>query len=161
MATATPGLALAVLTADCQPVLMADPEAGVIAAAHAGWRGALDGVLEATLDAMEALGADRAATSAVIGPTISQRAYEVGPEFMEDFIADDPANSRFFAQGAGDRMLFDLPGFGLHRLRNAGIGHAEWTRHCTYSDAERFYSYRRATHAGQADYGRLISTIRL
>ena len=161
MATATPGLALAVLTADCQPVLLADPQAGVIAAAHAGWRGALDGVLEATLDAMEALGANRAATNAVIGPTISQSAYEVGPEFMDDFMADDPDNSRFFAQGQGDRLLFDLPGFGLHRLREAGIGHAEWTRHCTYSDAERFYSYRRATHHGQADYGRLISAIRL
>jgi YfiH family protein len=161
MATATPGLALAVLTADCQPVLLADQEAGVIGAAHAGWRGALDGVLEATLEAMETLGADRARTSAVIGPTISQRAYEVGPEFMDEFMADDPANSRFFAQGPGDRLLFDLPAFGLHRLRDAGIGHAEWTRHCTYSDAERFYSYRRATHQNQADYGRLISTIRL
>ncbi len=161
MVTATPGLALAVLTADCQPVLLADPDAGVIGAAHAGWRGALDGVLEATLDAMEALGASRDDITAVIGPTISQGAYEVGPEFMEDFMADDPENGRFFAQGDGDRLLFDLPAFGLHRLRSAGIGQAEWTRHCTYSDPERFYSYRRATHQGQADYGRLISTIRL
>ncbi|MDR9485091.1 MAG: peptidoglycan editing factor PgeF [Sediminimonas sp.] len=161
MVTATPGLALAVLTADCQPVLFADPDAGVIGAAHAGWRGTLDGVLEATLDAMEALGASRAGITAVIGPTISQGAYEVGPEFMEDFMADDPENGRFFAQGDGDRLLFDLPAFGLHRMRRAGIGHAEWTRHCTYSDPERFYSYRRATHQGQADYGRLISTIRL
>ncbi|MTJ03172.1 MAG: peptidoglycan editing factor PgeF [Sediminimonas qiaohouensis] len=161
MVTATPGLALAVLTADCQPVLFADPDAGVIGAAHAGWRGTLDGVLEATLDAMEALGASRAGITAVIGPTISQGAYEVGPEFMEDFMADDPENGRFFAQGDGDRLLFDLPAFGLHRMRSAGIGHAEWTRHCTYSDPERFYSYRRATHQGQADYGRLISTIRL
>jgi len=161
MVTATPGLALAVLTADCQPVLFADPDAGVIGAAHAGWRGALDGVLEATLDAMEAQGAARDAITAVIGPTISQGAYEVGPEFMEDFMADDPENGRFFAQGDGDRLLFDLPAFGLHRLRSAGIGHAEWTRHCTYSDPDRFYSYRRATHQGQADYGRLISTIRM
>lgn len=159
--TATPGLALAVLTADCQPVLFADTRAGVIGAAHAGWRGALDGVLEATVAAMEALGAERGNISAVIGPTISQRAYEVGPEFLDDFMADDPANARFFAQGNGDRMLFDLPGFGLHRLRAAGVGHAEWTRHCTYSDAERFFSYRRATHAHEADYGRLISAIRL
>lgn len=159
--TATPGLALAILTADCQPVLFADPDAGVIGAAHAGWRGALDGVLEATLDAMEDLGADRAAITAVIGPTISQRAYEVGPDFLADFLAHDPETARFFAQGARDRMMFDLPGYGLHRLRMAGIGHAEWTRHCTYSDPARFFSYRRATHAGEADYGRLISSIRL
>ncbi|NHQ73554.1 peptidoglycan editing factor PgeF [Roseovarius gahaiensis] len=161
MVTATPGLALAVLTADCQPVLFADTKAGVVGAAHAGWRGALDGVLEATLDAMETLGAARGDITAVIGPTISQSAYEVGPEFLDDFIADDPANSRFFGNGDGDRCLFDLPAFGLHRLRQAGVGHAEWTRHCTYSDPARFFSYRRATHAGEADYGRMISTIRL
>lgn len=159
--TATPGLALAILTADCQPVLFADYDAGVIGAAHAGWRGALDGVLEATLDAMEGLGADRAAISAVIGPSISQSAYEVGPDFLADFLADDPDNARFFAQGSGDRMMFDLPGYGLHRLRTAGVGHAEWTRHCTYADPARFFSYRRTTHAGEADYGRLISSIRL
>lgn len=161
MVTATPGLALAVLTADCQPVLFADTKAGVVGAAHAGWRGALDGVLEATLDAMETLGAARGDITAVIGPTISKSAYEVGPEFLDDFIADDPANSRFFGNGDGDRYLFDLPAFGLHRLRQAGVGHAEWTRHCTYSDPARFFSYRRATHAGEADYGRMISTIRL
>ncbi|MFU8863676.1 MAG: peptidoglycan editing factor PgeF [Rhodobacterales bacterium] len=159
--TATPGLALSVLTADCQPVLFADMETGVIGAAHAGWRGALDGVLEATVEAMEGLGANRADIHAVIGPTISQRAYEVGPEFLAEFVSDDPETARFFAQGNGDRMLFDLPGFGLHRLRSAGVGHAEWTRHCTYSDPERFFSYRRSTHAGEADYGRLIASIRL
>ncbi len=159
--TATPGLALSVLTADCQPVLFADIEAGVIGAAHAGWRGALDGVLEATIDAMEGLGANRADIHAVIGPTISQRAYEVGPEFLAEFVSDDPETARFFAQGTGDRMLFDLPGFGLHRLRSAGVGHAEWTRHCTYGDPDRFFSYRRSTHAGEADYGRMISSIRL
>lgn len=161
LVTATPGLALAVLTADCQPVLFADAEAGVIGAAHAGWRGTQDGVLEATLDAMEALGADRARITAVIGPTISQAAYEVGPEFVENFIDDDPRNARFFANGPGDRALFDLPALGLARLREAGVGHAEWTRHCTYRDAERFFSYRRTTHLREADYGRLISAIRL
>ncbi|MDX1822450.1 MAG: peptidoglycan editing factor PgeF [Paracoccaceae bacterium] len=159
--TATPGVALAILTADCQPVLFADAQAGVIGAAHAGWRGALDGVLEATLDAMEALGADRDHIHAVIGPSISQRAYEVGPEFLDAFLAEDPDNARFFAQGSADRMMFDLPAYGLHRLRAAGVGHAEWTRHCTYSEPERFFSYRRTTHAGEADYGRLISAIRL
>ncbi|WP_170788181.1 peptidoglycan editing factor PgeF [Ruegeria lacuscaerulensis] len=159
--TATPGLALSILTADCQPVLFADAQANVIGAAHAGWRGALDGVLEATLDAMEALGADRANTVAVIGPTISQRAYEVGPDFLDSFVAESPDNLRFFANGEGDRLQFDLPAFGLHRLRQAGIGQAEWTRHCTYSDPDRFYSYRRATHAKEADYGRLISAIKL
>lgn len=161
MATATPGLALAVLTADCQPVLLADRAAGVIGAAHAGWRGARDGVLEATLDAMEGLGARRAAITAVIGPTISQAAYEVGPELLETFLDDEPESARFFANGQGDRYLFDLPGYGLWRLRRAGVGHAEWTRHCTYGDPDRFYSYRRSTHAGEADYGRLISAIRL
>lgn len=161
MVTATPGIALSVLTADCQPVLFSDPVAGVIGAAHAGWKGALHGVLEATLDAMETLGAVRARIVAVIGPSISQRAYEVGPEFFETFIDADPANGRFFAQGDGDRMHFDLPGFGLHRLRQAGVGQAEWTRHCTYSDADRFFSYRRSVHEREADYGRLISAIRL
>ena len=161
MVCATQGLALGILTADCQPVLFADHDAGVIGAAHAGWKGALGGVLEATLDAMEVLGAKRANIAAVIGPSISQRAYEVGPEFFDDFLLDDPDNSRFFANGAGDRMLFDLPGFGLHRLRHAGVGQAEWSRHCTYSDPDRFYSYRRTTHAHEADYGRLIAAIRL
>jgi YfiH family protein len=159
--TATPGLALSVLTADCQPVLFADPAAGVIGAAHAGWRGALEGVLHATVDAMEALGAQRGNITAVIGPSISQRAYEVGPEFMDSFMAEDPEYARHFIGGEGDRMMFDLPGFGLNRLRAAGVGHAEWTRHCTFSDAARFYSYRRTTHAKEADYGRLIAAITL
>ena len=161
MVTATPGIALAVLTADCQPVLFADHEAGVVGAAHAGWRGALDGVLDATLEAMEALGADRDNVQAVIGPSISQRAYEVGPEFFDRFVGDDEENQRFFANGQGDRMLFDLPGFGLHRLRAAGVGQAEWTRHCTYSDENRFYSYRRSVHRKEPDYGRLIASITL
>jgi len=161
MVTATPGVALGILTADCQPVLFSDPEAGVIGAAHAGWRGTRDGVLEATVEAMVTLGARRDAIRAVIGPTISQRAYEVGPEFFESFTDDDRDNARFFAQGNGDRMLFDLPAFGLSRLRSAGVGHAEWTRHCTYSDPDRFFSFRRTTHAAEADYGRLISVIRL
>lgn len=152
-------IALSVLTADCQPVLLADHDAGVIGAAHAGWRGTLDGVLEATVEAMCNLGARRGAIHAVIGPSISQRAYEVGPEFFETFVAEDPGYARFFAQGQDDRMQFDLPAFGLYRLREAGIGLAEWTRHCTYSDPARFYSYRRATHAREADYGRLIAVI--
>lgn len=132
----------------------------MIGAAHAGWRGALAGVLEATVDAMIALGARREAINAVIGPTISQRNYEVGQDFLEAFVAEDPEYVRFFAGGAGDRMHFDLPAFGLHRLREAGV-RAEWTRHCTYADPDRFFSYRRATHVKEADYGRLISVIRL
>ena len=99
--------------------------------------------------------------AAVIGPTISQTAYEVGPEFFETFTDDNRDAARFFANGKGDRMLFDLPAYGLSRLRAAGVGHAEWTRHCTYADPARFYSFRRTTHAGEADYGRLISVIRL
>jgi YfiH family protein len=161
LVTATPGVILGILTADCQPVLFHDAGAGVIGAAHAGWRGAVDGILEATLDAMEGLGADRRHIHAVIGPSISQKAYEVGPEFFDRFRDEDPESTRFFINGAGGRMHFDLPGYGLHRLRAAGVGYAEWTGHCTYSDPGRFYSYRRTTHAGEADYGRLISTIRL
>jgi YfiH family protein len=161
MVTATPGIALGVLTADCQPVLFADRDAGVIGAAHAGWRGTRDGVLEATVEAMVALGARRENIAAVIGPTISQSAYEVGPEFFESFTDDDRDSARFFIAGQDGRYLFDLPAMGLARLRAAGVGHAEWTRHCTYRDSERFFSYRRTTHAGEADYGRLISTIRL
>lgn len=161
LVTATPGLALGVLTADCMPVLFADPEAQVIGAAHAGWRGARAGVLEATLDAMEALGAARGRIAAVVGPSISQGAYEVGTEFLEEFLDEDPANGRFFAGGPKGQPHFDLVGYGLMRLREAGVGHAEWTRHCTYQDPERFYSFRRSTHASEADYGRLLSAIRL
>ncbi|WP_417259485.1 peptidoglycan editing factor PgeF [Celeribacter sp.] len=161
LVTATKGLALVILTADCQPVLFADRDNGVIGAAHAGWRGAIDDVLENTIAAMVALGAKRDSITAVIGPCISQRAYEVGPEFLDDFLAANDENARFFANGDGDRYLFDLPGFGLHKLREAGVGVAEWTRHCTYHDAERFYSYRRSVHRKEADYGRLLSTIRL
>jgi polyphenol oxidase len=159
LVTNVPGLALTILTADCQPVLFADREAGVIGAAHAGWKGALAGVLEVTVAAMERLGARADRTTAVIGPTISQRAYEVGPEFLDRFLAEDSGAARFFAGGPGDRMLFDLPGYGLHRLRAAGVGQAEWTRACTYSDPDRFFSYRRTTHLKEADYGRLISAI--
>ena len=161
MVTNVPGQALSILTADCQPVLFSDPEAKVIGAAHAGWRGALAGVLEATIEAMVALGATRGDIRATVGPTISQKAYEVGPEMLDEFIAEDPENARFFAQGQGDRYQFDLPAYGVHRMRTAGIGDANWIRHCTYSDADRFFSYRRTTHAKEADYGRLISVIRL
>jgi len=161
MVCATPGLVLGILTADCMPVLFADAEAGVIGAAHAGWKGALGGVLETTLEAMETLGAQRARVQAAIGPSISQRAYEVGPEFLERFLDDDPDNTQFFAGGTGDRVQFDLIRYGLHRMRHAGIGDVAWTGHCTYSDPARFFSYRRSVHENQADYGRLISTIRL
>ncbi|MFY0692295.1 MAG: peptidoglycan editing factor PgeF [Paracoccaceae bacterium] len=160
MVTATPGVALGILTADCQPILFGDETAQVIGAAHAGWTGGLAGVIEATVDAMIDLGAQRGDIRAVIGPSISQAAYEVGPEYMDRFMAEDPENARFFAGGTGDRVQFDLPGYGLSRLRAAGVS-AEWTRHCTYSDPERFYSYRRSVHEKEADYGRLISVIRI
>ncbi|APX90387.1 polyphenol oxidase [Brevirhabdus pacifica] len=159
--TRQPGYALTILTADCQPVLFADHEAQVIGAAHAGWQGALGGVLEATIDRMVELGAQRERIVAAIGPSISQKNYEVGPDFMERFLDDDPENQRFFAQGKGDRVQFDLPGYGLHRLRSAGIRDAEWIRHCTYEDPGAFYSYRRSVHLNEADYGRLMSSIRL
>ena len=154
--TNVPGRALAVLTADCQPILLADAQAGVIGAAHAGWKGALSGVIEATVGAMQDLGATR--IRAVIGPTISLRAYEVGEDFMDEFLAEDPDWHRFFTGGPNGRPMFDLPSYGLMRLRDAGV-EAEWIGHCTYSDPQRFFSYRRATHEGAADYGRLISAI--
>ncbi len=159
--TDRPGLALSVLTADCAPVLLHDPEAGVIGAAHAGWRGALDGVIEATLAAMERLGARADRVRAAVGPTISQRAYEVGPEFLDRFLVEDRAHGRFFAGAEGDRCRFDLPGFVLARLREAGVAEAGWIGACTYADPDRFFSYRRATQAGDKDYGRLISAIAL
>jgi YfiH family protein len=161
MVTKNPGIVLSVLTADCQPVLFHDAKAGVIGAAHAGWRGAIDGVLEATIDAMEAIGAERRNINAVIGPCISQRAFEVSADFAETFQDRDDANGRFFVPGTEGKYQFDLPGFGLHRLQQAGIAHAAWTGHCTYTDPNRFYSYRRKTHLKEADYGRLIATIRL
>lgn len=159
--TAQPGLALSVLTADCAPVLLHDPEAGVIGAAHAGWRGAIDGILEATLTAMEGLGAQAARVRAAIGPTISQRHYEVGPEFMEHFADENPEYRRHFAGAPGERPHFDLPGFALGRLRAAGVTQAGWIGRCTYADPDRFFSYRRSSHTGAEDYGRLISAIAL
>ena len=158
MVTAAKGVALGALHADCAPVLFEDAQANVVGAAHAGWRGALGGVTDATIAEMIKLGAKRENIAAAIGPCISQRAYEVGPEFMDAFMADDMENARFFAGGQGDRMQFDLPGYLLNRLREAGV-RAEWTGHCTYSDPAKFFSYRRVCHEGGGDYGRLISAI--
>ncbi len=160
MVTATPGIALGILTADCMPVLLADREAGVAGAAHAGWRGALGGVIDATVAAMEDLGADRARIRAAIGPAISRDAYEVGPELRAEFAARDPDAARRFSPGAGDRLHLDLPGYGIDRLDRAGVARAEWIGHCTYGEPERFFSYRRSVHRKEADYGRLISVIR-
>ena len=160
MVSADPDVLLGILTADCAPVLFEDRQTGIVGAAHAGWRGAVGGVLEATLDAMVELGSDRASISAVVGPLISQSAYEVGPEFVEAFLDEDPDYARFFAGGHGDRAQFDLPGFVLQRLRGAGVGEASWTGHCTYEDAARFFSYRRNCHEGLDGYGRLIAVIR-
>ncbi|MBJ6124746.1 peptidoglycan editing factor PgeF [Microvirga splendida] len=162
MVTSVPGLALGITTADCGPVLFSDPEARVIGAAHAGWRGAVTGVLEATVEAMERLGARRGNIVAVLGPTISQKAYEVGPDFIERFNKEVPGHERFLksAERPGHAM-FDLPGFIGARLEAAGIGAFTDLGLCTYSDEERFYSYRRTTHRQEPDYGRLISAIAL
>ena len=159
MVTATAGVILGVLTADCQPVLFHDAKARVIGAAHAGYKGAKLGILQNTLAAMETLGAQRQDICAVIGPCISQKAYEVGPEFLEEICHDAPDALRFFAQGRGDRYQFDLPSYSLDQLRAAGIKEAAWTGHCTYSAPDQFYSYRRSVHEHQPDYGRLISCI--
>ncbi len=162
MVTRVRGLALGIATADCGPILFADPGNGVVGAAHAGWKGALTGVVEATVAAMEALGAQRNRIVAALGPTISQASYEVGPDFVSRFNAEAPGMERFL--GAGTRpghAQFDLPGFILARLAEARIGEATTLDLCTYADPERFYSFRRATHRGEADYGRLISAIAL
>ena len=159
LVTALPGIALSILTADCQPVLFADPVRRVIGVAHAGWKGAVAGVLEATVAAMVSLGSRPADIAVAIGPSISQRNYEVGPEFYDTVMSADATAARFFAKGKDDRLQFDLPGYGLLRLRRAGVGQAEWTRHCTYADPARFFSYRRSVHAKEADYGRLLAAI--
>jgi YfiH family protein len=161
LVTTEPGLAVAALAADCAPALFVDREAGVVAAAHSGWAGALGGVLEATLDAMAAAGARRSRVQVVVGPCISQRAYEVGPEFVDRFIADDPDNARFFAAGAGDRAQFDLPSYALSRLRAAGVADASWLGLCTHGAPDKCFSFRRSRQAGEPDYGRMISAIRL
>ena len=160
MVTATPGLALGVLTADCAPVLFHDPQARVIGAAHAGWRGALGGILESTLTAMEALGAARARITAAIGPCIGRDAYEVGEEFERTFLIADPANARFFHRPSPRaKPHFDLPGFAAHRLRAANTGQIDDLGRCTCLCESDFFSYRRNTHQGIADYGRQISAI--
>jgi YfiH family protein len=160
--TNRPAIALGVGTADCGPVLMADAAAGVIAAAHAGWRGALGGILESTLAAMEQLGARREGIVAVLGPTISAAAYEVGPEFAPRFLDADAENARFFhASDRDGHALFDLPAYIVARLAAAGVGTIVDLGLCTYSDEARFYSFRRATHRGEDDYGRNLSAIAL
>jgi YfiH family protein len=160
--TRTPGLAIGVTTADCGPVLFADAAAGVIGAAHAGWRGALTGVLEATIAAMERCGAERARIVAALGPMIRQPNYEVGPEFVTRFEADDRANERFFRPSPQpNHALFDLPGYIAARLAAAGLRHVEDLGQCTYAEEARFFSYRRSTHRAEADYGRHINAIAL
>ena len=159
MVTNKPGIALGILTADCAPVLFADQDAGVIGAAHAGWKGAIGGVIEETLKAMEALGASVKNISATVGPCISQRNYEVGQEFFDNFISEDTEFARFFGNGANDKFHFDLPSFCLSKLRDRGVESAMWTGHCTYAEPDRFYSYRRSTHLDEPDYGRLLSAI--
>lgn len=159
--TSTPGLAVGVSTADCGPILFADGAAGVVAAAHAGWKGALGGIIESTIGAMEKLGARRSTMTAVLGPCIRQPSYEVGPEFVDTFRAADPANLRFFTSGAGGKSLFDLGGYIAARLKAAEIAVVEDLGFDTYADEARFYSFRRTTHRREPDYGRLVAAIAL
>ena len=160
--TKVPRLAVSVSTADCGPVLFADTEAGVIGAAHAGWRGALTGILEATISAMERLGADRARIVTALGPMIRQPNYEVGPEFLERFRAADQDNERFFAPANRDgHAHFDLAGYIAARLRHCGIDRIDDLQTCTYADPDRLYSYRRSVHRSEPDYGRHINAIAL
>jgi YfiH family protein len=161
MVTDRPGLAICASAADCGPVLFADPQARVIGAAHAGWKGALTGVLENTVTAMEGLGAKRDRIVAVLGPSISQKNYEVGPEFVERFTASDSRNSRYFVpSGKPGHALFDLNLYTVDRLAKTGVQASQLGR-CTYAEEDLFYSYRRTTHRKEADYGRLISAIAL
>lgn len=158
--TAAPGLACGVLSADCAPILLADGEARVVACAHAGWKGALGGVVKATVQAMEAKGARRARIIAAVGPCIAQASYEVGEAFMDRFSLEAPGSERFFAPGrAPNKRQFDLPGFVLHRLAEAGVERAEWTGQDTCADEMLFFSNRRSFLTGEADYGRLLSAI--
>jgi polyphenol oxidase len=160
LVTRTPGLAIGALTADCAPVLFCDPEARVIAAAHAGWRGALLGIIEATVASMERLGATPERVVAVIGPTISQRAYEVGSDYVERFLAEEPASSPFFmTDDSSGEPHFDLAGYVAERLTRAGVGTVSDLGLCTYCDETRLFSYRRSQHHGEDDYGRQISAI--
>jgi len=162
MVTATPGLALGILTADCAPVLFADRRSKVIAAAHAGWKGAIAGVLENTLDKMVALGANKKNIVAAIGPCIGQRSYEVGPDFPAPFLAEDPVNRDFFAASAREgHYLFDLPGYVSRKLSRLGIQDVTRVPADTCRDEARFFSYRRTTLRGEPDYGRQLSTIML
>lgn len=158
--TATPGVVCGALAADCAPILMADAEARVVAAAHAGWKGALAGIAEAAIAKMETLGARRGRIVAVVGPCIGPASYEVGLEFMARFTEADSANARFFSPGVSDeKRQFDLPGFVLARLGAAGVGACAWVGRDTCAEAELFYSNRRAFRQGEADYGRLLSAI--
>ena len=161
MVTDCSNLLLGILTADCAPVLLADRDAAVIGAAHAGWRGALAGVTDSTIVAMERLGARRDQIHAAVGPCVAQPSYEVDEEFRARFLADDADNARFFAVGPASKPHFDLEAYVVHRLLAAGIGEVEALNLDTYADPERFYSYRRATHRGEADYGRQLSAIAL
>lgn len=160
MVTKEPAVAIGVLTADCAPILFAERAGKVIGVAHAGWKGALTGVTDATIRAMEALGADRAKIAAVIGPAISADAYEIGPEFHRRFLAADQANAVFFKPARRNgHFMFDLPGYLSARLRQAGIASVADLALCTYTDDKRFFSYRRAGHRNEPEYGRLISAI--
>jgi len=158
--TRTPALAVGVSTADCAPVLFAEPQARVVGAAHAGWRGALAGIVEATIAAMERLGAARESIRAALGPMIRQPNYEVGPDLIERFAAEDPASKTFFLAGPrSGHALFDLGGYVAARLTRAGVRHIEDLGLCTYADADIFFSYRRATHRAEGDYGRHVNAI--
>jgi YfiH family protein len=161
MVTDRPGLALGILTADCTPVLFADPAAGVVGAAHAGWRGAFGGVIESTVAAMSELGAQRDSIRAAVGPTIGRASYEVDEAFLRRFVEQDPDHERFFSPGRPGHRQFDLEAFVASRLEEAGIRKVEALGLDTYSDADRFFSYRRATHRSEPDYGRQISLIAL
>ena len=159
MVTALPDIGLGILTADCAPVLFADPQKNVIGAAHAGWKGAMTGIIENTVTAMINLGAKRENIRAVIGPTISQQAYEVGQEYFEAFHDENPDYTRFFINGKAGKYQFDLPGFVITKLDEQRIHKAEWVKKCTYTLDSQYFSYRRATHRQEPDYGRQISVI--
>ncbi|MDE0305790.1 MAG: peptidoglycan editing factor PgeF [Albidovulum sp.] len=159
MVSKTPGVSLGVLTADCLPVLFADPVARVVGAAHAGWRGSLAGILQNTAKEMEELGARKERIRAVIGPGITQRNYEVGEEFFQLFLTENPTYARYFIQGPESKYLFDLPRFCMDRIRECGVEEVEWVGVCTYGSPEEYFSYRRCRHADEKDFGCQLSLI--
>ena len=161
LVTANKKIALSILTADCQPVLFLDKKNGIIGAAHAGWKGAFTGILQNTIKSMKAIGSEPDHISVTIGPSISQKNYEVGPEFFDTLCKDYKYNEKFFFKGNKDRFHFDLVGYSIYQIKKSGVRKVNYIDSCTYENPDLYFSYRRSVHKSEPDYGRMISTIML